>query len=72
VTGGVPAGVTVALKNGWLPRPSGWVINSIGWVNGDGHNYVIAVLSDHDPGEQYGIDTADHVSSLVYGALSAG
>ncbi len=70
VTGGVPNGVTVALKNGWLPRPSGWVINSIGWVDGQGRNYVIAILSNQDPGEQYGIDTANTVSGLIWNALS--
>jgi len=72
VTGGVPSGVTVALKNGWLPRASGWVINSIGWVDGDGRNYVIAILSNADPSEQYGIDTADAVSGLVWNALTPG
>ncbi len=72
VTGGVPSGVTVALKNGWLPRPSGWVINSIGWVNGQGRNYVIAILSNQDPGEQYGIDTANALSGLVWNALAPG
>ncbi len=70
VTGGVPNGVTVALKNGWLPRPSGWVINSIGWVSGQGRNYVIAILTNQDPGEQYGIDTANTVSGLVWNALA--
>lgn len=72
VTGGVPNGVTVALKNGWLPRPSGWVINSIGWVSGQGRNYVMAILSNQDPGEQYGIDTANAVSGLVWNALRPG
>ena len=39
VSGGVPAGVTLALKNGWLPlnaTDTDWQINSIGWVSGDG------------------------------------
>ena len=39
VTGGVPAGVRVALKNGWLPlndANTDWQINSVGWVSGDG------------------------------------
>ncbi len=72
VTGGVPSGVTVALKNGWLPRPSGWVINSIGWVSGDGRNYAIAILSNQDPGEQYGIDTANAISGLIWNALAPG
>jgi hypothetical protein len=38
ITGGVPAGVTVALKNGFSII-NGWQINSMGWVNGQGRNY---------------------------------
>ena len=37
VSGGVPAGVTVALKNGWLPlndANTDWQVNSVGWVSG--------------------------------------
>jgi Beta-lactamase enzyme family len=68
VSGGVPRSVSVALKNGWLPlsSDSDWEVNSIGRVHGDGRWYLIAVLTAHDPGEEYGIDTIDHVSSLIY------
>jgi hypothetical protein len=69
VTGGVPTrGVTVALKNGWVPLSSDtdWEVNSIGWVHGDAHDYLIALLSAHDPSEDYGIDTLDAMSKLIY------
>lgn len=67
VTGGVPSGVTVALKNGWVPLPDSlWQINSIGWIDGDGRNYLLAILSDGNPTESYGITTIDKVSSLVW------
>jgi hypothetical protein len=72
VTGGVPSsGVTVALKNGWVPLTSGtdWEVNSIGWVRGDGHDYLIAVLTAHDSSEDDGIDTIDAVSKLIYDTL---
>jgi Beta-lactamase enzyme family len=72
VSGGVPAGVTVALKNGWLPlndQNTDWQINSEGWVSGDGRDYLIAVLTTGDPDEQYGIDTISELSSLVWTAL---
>ena len=72
VSGGVPSGVTLALKNGWLPLNStdtDWQINSIGWVSGDGRNYLVAVLTTGDPSEQYGIDTIDQLSSMVWAAL---
>jgi hypothetical protein len=71
VTGGVPSGVTVALKNGWLPLSgeSDWQVNSMGWVNGDGRDYVLAVLTTGNPTEQYGIDTIDEVSSVLWNEL---
>jgi beta-lactamase class A len=70
VSAGLPANVTVALKNGWLPIPGGWVINSIGHVAGDGQDYVLAMLSDGNPSEGYGIDTLSTVSGLIWHMLS--
>jgi beta-lactamase class A len=71
VTGGVPAGVTVALKNGWLPLANGeWEINSIGYVNGDGKAYTIAVLTQGNPTMPYGVETIDTVSAMVWQAIS--
>ena len=71
VSGGIPAGVSVALKNGWVPLSSNtdWEVNSIGRIKGDGRWYLIAVLTAHDPSEQYGIDTIEAISSLVWRAL---
>ena len=69
VSGGVPAQVTVALKNGWLPlhgTGSDWQINSVGWISGGGRNYLMAVLSAGNPSEQYGIDTIDALAATVW------
>jgi len=69
VSGGVPAQVTVALKNGWLPlqgTDSDWQVNSVGWVSGGGRNYLIAVLTTGNPSEQYGIDTIDQLAATVW------
>jgi hypothetical protein len=69
VTGGVPASVTVALKNGWLPlkgSDSDWQVNSVGWIHGGGRDYLLAVLSTGNPGEQYGIDTIDQLAAMVW------
>jgi beta-lactamase class A len=69
VCAGVPAQVTVALKNGWLPlnqAGTDWQINSVGWVSGLGRDYLIAVLSTGNPAEQYGIDTIDQLSAAVW------
>ena len=52
VSGGVPAGVTVALKNGWLPlndANTDWQINSIGWVSGDGRDYLLGDAEHGQP-----------------------
>jgi beta-lactamase class A len=69
VSGGVPASGTVALKNGWLPRTGGWVINSIGHVRGGTHDYVIAVLTSGNSSMSYGITTVEHVSAMVWQRL---
>ena len=72
ISGGVPAGVTVALKNGWLPlndANTNWQVNSVGWVSGDGRDYLVAVLSTGNPTEQYGIDTINGLSSLIWTAM---
>jgi beta-lactamase class A len=72
VSGGVPAGVTVALKDGWLPlndAGTDWQVNSVGWISGDGRDYLLAVLTTGNPSEQYGIDTIDGMSSLVWSAM---
>jgi hypothetical protein len=69
VSGGVPAQVSVALKNGWLPlrgAASDWQINSVGWVSGGGRNYLMAVLTTGTPSEQYGIDTIDQLAAMVW------
>ena len=73
VTGGVPAQVTVALKNGWLPLNSAnnnWQINSVGWISGSGRDYLIAVLTTGNPTEQYGIDTIDQLAAMVWNAMA--
>ena len=69
VSSGVPAQVTVALKNGWLPLEgtnSDWQINSVGWLSGDGRNYLMAVLTTGNPTEQYGIDTINQLAAMAW------
>ncbi|MGO8982570.1 MAG: serine hydrolase [Streptosporangiaceae bacterium] len=70
VSAGAPAGSTIALKNGWLPLgPSDWQINSIGWIDGHGRNYVLAVLTDGNPTQAYGIATIEHIARAVFAGL---
>jgi hypothetical protein len=78
-------GVTVALKNGWKTLPTcsqpiaqcPWQVNSTGWVEGQGRNYVLSILTTHDPvgtgglyGFNYGIDTIQSVSERVWHNLN--
>jgi Beta-lactamase enzyme family len=62
---GAPSGVTVDVKNGWLPDGTGWHVNSIGAFTGKNKNYLIAVLTDDEASEQYGIDTIEAVARVV-------
>jgi len=68
--GGRGAGSTVALKNGWLALDSGgWQVNSMGYVDGQGRDYVIAVLTDDDT-EADGINFIQGLSGLIWQELS--
>jgi Beta-lactamase enzyme family len=72
VSTGVTSGDEVALKNGWLPlnaADTNWQINSIGLVLGQEREYALVILTTGNPSEQYGIDTADALSNVVWQAL---
>lgn len=71
ISSGVPSAVTIEIKNGWVPLQDGrWQINSIGHIEGDGRNYVIAILSQENPSEASGIDLVNNVGSAVFKALA--
>lgn len=66
-----PPGVTVALKDGWVPIVAGdWQTSSIGYVAGHGRAYLVAVLTDANPTEGYGITTIDGISRVVWTRLA--
>jgi hypothetical protein len=69
ISGGVPKGVTFGNKNGWLPVTEDhnrWAVNSIGWVQGNGKSYVIAVITAHNATEDYGIDTIEAIAKRAW------
>jgi hypothetical protein len=70
VSAGVAPGAGIALKNGWLFYGGTWHVNSIGWIHGDGRNYLIAVTTSGDPSMTYGIDTISSVSTAAWNALA--
>lgn len=67
-TGGVPGGVKVALKNGFA-LVAGWQMDTTGWVDGDGRDYLIAVLTNGNADESYGIATVNAISAIIWRAL---
>jgi Beta-lactamase enzyme family len=71
---GVPAGarpgVTVHVKNGWLPDPRLWVVNSIGAFTSDDGVYKIVVLSQDNPAMADGIALVQGVAAVVNRALA--
>jgi hypothetical protein len=68
---GAPSYVTVHVKNGWLPDDTGWHINSTGAFTGHGRNYMMVVLTDDNPAEDYGINTIQAVARLVHRDINA-
>ncbi len=73
VPAGTPAGVTVHVKNAWLPCPThGWRIHSIGSFAGHGRDYLIAVLTQDNPTMAYGVRTIENVAEVIHRDLNAG
>jgi beta-lactamase class A len=70
VSAGAPADITVHLKNGWLPDPDLWVVNSIGDFTRHGRDYSIAILTSNDPGMAYGVTTVENVARRINRALA--
>jgi len=58
-----PDGTTHYLKNGWLPRSGGWIVNSIGEAEHSGHKILIVALSDGRPAKNVGIDVLEGISA---------
>lgn len=65
----LPEGVSVALKNGWVPlsdaHGGGWQVNSVAYVSGEGRRYFIVVLT-HESSYSYGVATVQGVSEIVW------
>ncbi|HEY2553265.1 MAG TPA: serine hydrolase [Streptosporangiaceae bacterium] len=72
VPAGAPASVTVHVKNGWLPDPQLWVINSIGAFTSRSRVYRIVVLTRGNPSMTYGVDTVQRVAEVIHSDLNPG
>ncbi|MFC3577702.1 serine hydrolase [Streptomyces yaanensis] len=64
---GAPSGVSVHVKNGWLPRAThGWRVHSVGTFNGHGHDYMITVLTHGNSTMDYGVTTIQRVAKAIH------
>ncbi len=71
VPAGAPAGLTVHVKNGWLPLAShGWRIHSIGCFTGHHRGYLIVALTEDNPTMAYGITTIQRVAEVIHRQLN--
>ncbi len=74
---GVPAAAGTAttavyVKDGWLSNGNDddrWIVNSVGRLVEPGHDWLVAVLSDHTDDEDAAIATVEHVASTVVTGL---
>jgi hypothetical protein len=70
VLAGAPPDVTDHLKNGWLPDPDLWDVNSIGDFTRDDLDYSIAILTSNNPDMAYGVAVVETVARLINRALA--
>ena len=72
VSAGLPDdGATVALKNGWYPQKAGWIVHSAGYVldAGGRPDYVLVILSRHNPTLEDGIALLEEIAAGLHAAL---
>ncbi len=70
VSAAAARGTSFAVKNGWLPDPQLWVINSIGVIEHAHQQVLVAVLSDHQPSEAVGIAQVEAVAVAAVDAVT--
>jgi beta-lactamase class A len=58
------------VKNGWLPRSGGWILNSIGAVEYNGHVLLLVALSDGQPAKDRGIAVLEEITIATAPAVT--
>jgi beta-lactamase class A len=72
VSSAADSGSQYLIKNGWLPNPTLWAINSIGEIDHDRQRMLVAVLSDDNSSEDSGISAVQAVAQQAAGAVADG
>ena len=70
VSAAATPGTPCAVKNGWLPDPQLWVINSIGVIEHDHQQLLVAALSDDQPSEAVGIAQIEAVARAAVDSVT--
>jgi hypothetical protein len=70
VSAAADAGTGYMVKNGWLPNPELWEINSIGEVIHDQQRMLIAVLSSGNVSEEAGISLVASIAGKAAAAIA--
>jgi hypothetical protein len=70
VSAAADAGTGYMVKNGWLPNPELWEINSIGEVVHDKQRMLIAVLSSGNVSEEAGISLVESIAAKAAAAIA--
>ena len=68
-------GVATGLKNGWLPLDDGsgsWIVNSVGVTTVAHEPVLLAVLIEHEPSEEAGIDLVETIARIAARAVVTG
>jgi hypothetical protein len=66
VSAGSPGASPALVKNGWLPRADGWVVNSIGSAGDSGSEHLLVVLTNESPSQGYGVETVENVAKIAW------
>lgn len=56
------AGAKFSVKNGWMPRSQGWSVNSVGYVEHQGHRLLMAAMSDGRRSKDAGVAVMELVA----------
>ena len=60
-----PLGYRVFFKGGWRPTPRGQLVNQMARLEGHGHKFSLAVMTDGDPTMGYGIQTLQGLAAAL-------
>ncbi|MGC2174854.1 MAG: serine hydrolase [Acidimicrobiales bacterium] len=64
---GSPAKAIVGVKDGWYDEiPTGWQVNSTGFVEFQGRFYLATIMTASDPNETYGMNSVTTIANDIW------